>query len=398
MIKKSGINAVNNLLIAVFIAFIALNALNAPVTAFTFSSAHAFTGGGCSETGGKVITGNEINESKTIGSGAYSDFFKAAPQKPPAYIIELLGRYQNITNAKDNFLILEDNKMLKMHDGRGFFPVLQKTGLKYICIKDAYTNNNALEFIKLPDTSSAASGANKIYCTFRGRLYHKINYGAEDGGVYKIKPLKPAGELRKAALSAVPPRETDINMRSDLVDLRNIGGSFIFDIRYAGVNNFMGERFYDSACAFLQKPAAHSLLYADRMLSRHGFGVIVYDAYRPWHVTKMFYEATPDAQKNFVADPAKGSRHNRGTAVDIGLYDLKTGELIDMGSGYDEFSERASPSYAGGTSYGRWHRKLLEYYMNKAGFTVYEDEWWHFDYKLGILKYPILNLTFDKLR
>lgn len=401
MIKKSKITVVGNLLLAVYVTFIFLISFIAPAALY-FSPAHAFTGGGAIGTNDGVITGSGIINGKiivsgVIDSGAYSNFFKAAPQKPPVYIIELLGRYQNITNAKDNFLILEDNKMLKMYDGRTYFPVLQKTGLKYICFKDADINKNALEFIKLPDASANASSINKIYCTFNGRLYHKINYGAEDGGVYKIKPLKSADELRKAALSAIPPRETDINMRCDLIDLRKIGGSFIFDIRYAGVNNFMGERFYDSAGAFLQKPAAHSLLYVDRMLSRHGLGVIVYDAYRPWYVTKMFYDATPDAQKNFVADPSKGSHHNRGTAVDIGLYDLKTGELIDMGSGFDEFSERASPSYAGGTSYGRWHRKLLEYYMNKADFTVYEDEWWHFDYKLGFLKYPILNLTFDNL-
>ncbi len=406
MKNKSRINVIINLLIAVFIVFNAvnpfnvfnfLNVFNAPINIFTISFAHAFTGGGCDAAGGKVIACGEVVCNKLSDSAQYSNFFKAAPQKPPAYIIELLGRYQSITDTKDNFLILEDNKMLKMHDGKAYFPVLQKTGLKYICFKDADIDRNALEFIKFAGAASSANGANKVYCIFRGRLYHKVNYGADNGGVYKIKPLKPIGELRKAALSAVMPHETDVNMRSDLVDLRKIGGSFIFDIRYAGVNNFMGERFYDSACAFLQKPAARSLLYVERMLSRYGLGIIIYDAYRPWHVTKMFYDATPDAQKNFVADPAKGSRHNRGTAVDVGLYDLKTGELIDMGSGYDEFSERAWPSFVGGTSYSRWHRKLLEYYMNKAGFTVYEDEWWHFDYKLGILKYPILNLTFESL-
>ena len=132
------------------------------------------------------------------------------------------------------------------------------------------------------------------------------------------------------------------------------------------------------------------------MLQKYGFGLIIYDAYRPWYVTKMFWDATPDHQKMFVADPTKGSRHNRGGAVDLGLYSLETGEVVDMGSDYDEFSIRAFPTYPGGTGEQRERRELLRSLMAGEGFTVYPEEWWHFDY-VDWKKYPILNRRFSEL-
>jgi D-alanyl-D-alanine dipeptidase len=110
----------------------------------------------------------------------------------------------------------------------------------------------------------------------------------------------------------------------------------------------------------------------------------------------MFWEATPDAMRIFVADPAKGSRHNRGAAVDLTLCDLTTGEPADMVSGYDEFSPRAFPDYPGGTSLQRWNRELLRRSMEAEGFTVYTFEWWHFDFR-GWERYPLLNLGLEEV-
>ena len=95
--------------------------------------------------------------------------------------------------------------------------------------------------------------------------------------------------------------------------------------------------------------------------------------------------------------PAQGSRHNRGCAVDLTLYELKTGKAVEMVGGYDEMSDRSYPDYPGGTARQRWHRELLRHAMEEEGFSVYEAEWWHFDYQ-DWRKYPILNLTFDELR
>ncbi|HOD39667.1 MAG TPA: M15 family metallopeptidase [Candidatus Wallbacteria bacterium] len=321
---------------------------------------------------------------------SFNEVFGQAPPRPAADIEALLGRYENINDARDSFIALEDSGVLKiLRDGK-YYNLSKINGMRYSAGDSLPGGIRSVEFY-------APVRSARFHCKVNGTLYRQVVYGSENGGTYKIKPLKPIGELKRAALSARPPREADATCESELVDLKNLGGNLIFDIRYASENNFMGAKFYDSPGAFLQKPAAYGLLYVARALERHGLAMIVYDAYRPWYVTKMFYDATPDAQKNFVADPSKGSRHNRGTAVDVGLYDLKTGKLIEMGSGYDEFSERASPKFEGATSNARWHRKLLERYMNKAGFTVYEDEWWHFDYKLGIVKYPLMNETFEKL-
>jgi D-alanyl-D-alanine dipeptidase len=158
----------------------------------------------------------------------------------------------------------------------------------------------------------------------------------------------------------------------------------------------MGEVFYTEAKAFLQRPAAEALVRAHRKLRERGFGLLIHDAYRPWYVTKMFYDATPADLRHFVADPASGSRHNRGAAVDLTLYEIASGQPVEMVSGYDEFSARAYPEYPGGTSRQRWARELLRQIMESEGFHVYEFEWWHFDYGEW-RRYPIGNITFERI-
>jgi serine beta-lactamase-like protein LACTB len=179
------------------------------------------------------------------------------------------------------------------------------------------------------------------------------------------------------------------------VDLATIEG-LKFDIRYATDNNFLSTPFYTSARAFMQRPAAESLARVQKKLAEQGYGLLIYDAYRPWYVTKMFWDATPEKLHGFVADPSKGSRHNRGCAVDLGLYHLKTGQVAEMVSGYDEMTDRAFPDYVGGTSRQRWHRDLLRRTMESEDFTVYEEEWWHYDFK-DWRKYPISNVVFEGL-
>ena len=159
----------------------------------------------------------------------------------------------------------------------------------------------------------------------------------------------------------------------------------------------MSSVFYSEAEAFLQRPAAEALVRVHRKLKDLGYGVMIHDGYRPWYVTKMFWDATPEDKRVFVADPSIGSRHNRGCAVDLTLYDLKTGEPVEMVSGYDEFSDRAFPEYPGGTSLQRWRRELLRSAMEAEGFDVYEWEWWHFDYREW-RKYPIGTLRFEEIR
>jgi len=213
---------------------------------------------------------------------------------------------------------------------------------------------------------------------------------------FHITPLRPIAELRAEALKAQPPREQGVFLKPDLVELVKLDPTLKLDIRYATSNNFLGTPVYTQARAFLQRPAAEALVRANRELKSFGYGLIIHDGYRPWYVTKIFWDATPDDKKIFVADPATGSRHNRGCAVDLSLYDLKTGKEVEMPSGYDEMTERAYADYTGGTPEERARRALLRQVMEKQGFKVIPEEWWHFDYK-DWKQYPILNVRFEDI-
>ncbi|HEY0674319.1 MAG TPA: M15 family metallopeptidase [Longimicrobiales bacterium] len=215
-------------------------------------------------------------------------------------------------------------------------------------------------------------------------------------GTFRITPRRAVEELRREALAAVPPAQSDTLRAPGLVELRALEPGIKYDIRYATTNNFMSAVFYSQAKAFLQRPAAEAVVRAHRALNKLGYGLLIHDAYRPWYVTKMFWDATPDSMRDFVADPRFGSRHNRGAAVDLTLYDLKTGQAVEMPSGYDEFSTRAYPEYPGGTARQRWHRDLLRRVMEAEGFRVYNVEWWHFDYQDWRL-YPVLNRRFEEI-
>lgn len=194
-----------------------------------------------------------------------------------------------------------------------------------------------------------------------------------------------------------PPRETGTFRKPDLVELIKLDRTIKLDIRYATSNNFLGRPVYKEARAFLQRPAAEALVRVNKALRIKGYGLIIHDGYRPWSVTKIFWDATPADKKEFVADPSQGSRHNRGCAVDLSLFDLKTGKVVVMPSGYDEMTERSHINYTGGTDEQRRLRDILRAAMEAEGFAVYEPEWWHYDYK-DWKEYPILNLEFPAIR
>ncbi len=227
-----------------------------------------------------------------------------------------------------------------------------------------------------------------------GVLFRRRQNGGSE--TFTIVSQEPIDLLRKEALASSPPKEQGVFRTPELRELVTFDSTIHLDIRYASTDNFMKTKFYAESRAFMQRPAAEALLRAHRWLKQFGYGVLVHDAYRPWYVTKMFWDATPPHQRDFVADPSVGSRHNRGCAADISLYDLSTGKPADMVSGYDEFSVRAYPDYPGGTSLERWNRELLRRAMELQGFKVYMFEWWHFDY-MDWRDYPILNLSFDRI-
>ncbi len=179
-----------------------------------------------------------------------------------------------------------------------------------------------------------------------------------------------------------------------LVEIKDYVPGIKLDIRYATPNNFTGEIIYDEPRAFARLPVAEALAIVNRSLNKHGLGLVVFDAYRPYAATVRFYEIYHDT--NYVASPYQGSRHNRGAAVDVSLIDLETGMEIQMPTGYDDFSEVAHPDYMDLPENVLINREILINEMQNRGFRVYPYEWWHFDF-IGWEEYDLMDLSFKQL-
>jgi len=179
-----------------------------------------------------------------------------------------------------------------------------------------------------------------------------------------------------------------------LVEIKKCVPGIALDIRYATAHNFMHRQMYAQARAFARLHVVLALKQVEADLKKSGLGLKIYDAYRPYAVTVKFYEMARDT--NFVADPRKGSKHNRGCAIDLTLIDLKTGRELDMPTGFDSFSKKAAANYAPLSKQEYANRELLKHAMQAHGFTVYRAEWWHYDFS-GWVNYPLLDIPFSKI-
>jgi D-alanyl-D-alanine dipeptidase len=166
------------------------------------------------------------------------------------------------------------------------------------------------------------------------------------------------------------------------------------DIRYATPDNFMKTTLYPVAKAYLRAPAARALSEVKTELATYGLGIKVFDAYRPYRVTVAMWE--PIKNPDYVADPAKGSRHNRGAAVDLTLVDLYTGEELPMPTPYDDFTPRAAHAFMDLPEDALKNRALLRDVMTRHGFEPLASEWWHYDFR-GWEKFELLDLPFEQL-
>ncbi|MDB4921248.1 M15 family metallopeptidase [Mucilaginibacter sp.] len=178
---------------------------------------------------------------------------------------------------------------------------------------------------------------------------------------------------------------------SRLVEIKKYIPEIVLDIRYATTNNFTHHRMYPQARAFARLPVVMALKDVETDLKAQGLGLKIYDAYRPYTITAKFYEITPDT--NFVADPRKGSKHNRGCAIDLSLIDLKTGKELDMPTAFDSFSRKAAADYPDLPKQQIANRELLKSVMQAHGFKVIATEWWHYDFN-GWANYPLLDIPF----
>lgn len=234
---------------------------------------------------------------------------------------------------------------------------------------------------------------NKPYPTFSGnRFWVKFSFNGLLVGCLWLG-LLPSGlaqqttyELPKSKYGLPVVNDVSIYKKivasdpnNELVDMRQILPDAQFDVTYAHTNNFMKRQLYPTADVFMRKPAALALHQANENLKKQGLGLLLFDGYRPYAITVLFYEAHGDT--TFVADPRKGSRHNRGMAIDLTLFDRKTGQRLSMPSDYDESTPRAFHNYMASDSASLAHRAILRTEMERVGFAIFPWEWWHYDFR-----------------
>ena len=316
------------------------------------------------------------------------------PPGAPATLIPMLGEFQ-----------MGDEKIIIREDGGRLHAIINPTfdGTTPETMKDL-----PLSFISPGKYTYSFQGdfANFIFqfdedgqskaIVLNNNTYNRNFIEPRDGNTFKVQLDKNIEEYISDALKAAPPEEKGDFRGPDLVDVTTVLDNVKLDVRYATSNNFLNAPTYSEAKSFLHRPAVMALNEANKRFNKMGYGILVHDAYRPWYVTKVFWDATEGDERNFVANPDNGSIHNRGSAIDLTLYELESGKVIKMVGTYDEMSERSYPDYMGGTALERWHRRLLRHVMEDSGFKVIYNEWWHFDHE-DWQKYPILNQTFDEL-
>lgn len=180
-----------------------------------------------------------------------------------------------------------------------------------------------------------------------------------------------------------------------LTNLESVVPNLKKDIKYATKENVTGQVLYSSPGVFLRHPAAIALKKIADELALNGIGIVVYDAYRPYSITKKIWDVVKD--ENYAASPKTGSRHNRGCAIDLGLYDLKSGKLLIMPTVFDDFTEKAHHDYGDIPLDIRTNRALLRAVMQKYGFVPLETEWWHYDFA-GWQNFPLMDIPFGLMQ
>lgn len=196
--------------------------------------------------------------------------------------------------------------------------------------------------------------------------------------------VKSAKEYRKI---------TETDSLQTMIELKSLIPSLIYDLHYATKNNFTGKKLYAKGeKTFLRLEAVNALKKVQLELEKLGYGLKIWDAYRPYSITKKMWDLIGD--ERYVANPARGSNHNRGLAIDITL--MKDGNEVDMGTGFDNFGDSAHHSFKNLSGEVLQHRKLLKETMAKHGFTSFETEWWHYSFPNN-KNYALLDVKFSKL-
>ena len=311
----------------------------------------------------------------------------AVPDDAPKDIKYILGFYYG---NGENILIRENDGRLELlyrtaQEDRSFaaanlYP-LSKVHFDSYTLQESGPMSNTeagVRFERDPDGYG-------ISCRIGGNTYSRYFLGTTQGE--RAKPFRLEersaeewAKLRTEAAKAAVPAALAAGEQAQLVDAASVAGVKVNSV-YAGSDNLFGAPLYSTPKLFVAKDAAAALGRVQQRLAPYGYGLVLWDAYRPWSVSKLANLALPEGKKDMLEDPeVKGSVHNTGNAVDVGLYSLDSGEELDMGCGFDEPSLRQYASYAGGTSRERYLRSLLRDEMELQGFKGIEMEWWHFEF------------------
>jgi D-alanyl-D-alanine dipeptidase len=236
---------------------------------------------------------------------------------------------------------------------------------------DGRTNHRAKQMLKIPHDRHAIQPLAILFV-----IFILLTTGTA---------FRAWGETKAGASSAHP--------AGNLVDIKEVNPRIIVDMKYATEDNFTKKRLYDSNTCFLRKSTAVKLDAVQKELEGMNLGLKVWDCYRPLAVQRIFWAILPD--ERYVANPEKGSRHNRASAVDVTLVDSK-GKELQMPTGFDDFSLRADHHYQGLPDQAIRNRELLKRLMEKAGFISLAEEWWHYDDEKW-MQFDILDLSFQDL-
>lgn len=323
----------------------------------------------------------------------------AVPNDAPKDIKYILGFYYG---NGENILIRENNGRLELlyrtaQEDRSFaaanlYP-LSKVHFDSYTLQESGPMSNTEAGVRFERDTDGYG----ISCRVGGNTYSRYFLGTTQGE--RAKPFRLEersaeewAKLRAEAAKATVPAALAAGEQAQLVDAATVAGVKVNSV-YAGSDNLFGAPLYSTPNLFVAKDAAAALGRVQQRLAAYGYGLVLWDAYRPWSVSKLANLALPEGKKDMLEDPeVKGSVHNTGNAVDVGLYSLDSGEELDMGCGFDEPSLRQYASYAGGTSRERYLRSLLREEMELQGFKGIEMEWWHFEFG-DCSKFAHLNVS-----
>ena len=323
----------------------------------------------------------------------------AVPNDAPKDIKYILGFYYG---NGENILIRENNGRLELlyrtaQEDRSFasanlYP-LSKVHFDSYTLQESGPMSNTEAGVRFERDTDGYG----ISCRVGGNTYSRYFLGTTQGE--RAKPFRLEersaeewAKLREEAAKAAVPAALAAGEQAQLVDAASVAGLKVNSV-YAGSDNLFGAPLYSTPKLFVAKDAAAALGRVQQRLAAYGYGLVLWDAYRPWSVSKLANLALPEGKKDMLEDPeVKGSVHNTGNAVDVGLYSLESGEELDMGCGFDEPSLRQYASYAGGTSRERYLRSLLREEMELQGFKGIEMEWWHFEFG-DCSKFAHLNVS-----